>query len=122
MNKSALLFIRPAYRMLGAGLLCFFCACQPATVEQATLSDEKLAQIMADLSVADAATNGLSGYAKDSLVQVYFKQVFEVHGASLEIYEKDLRIVAQDLPRMDRLVKQAEALVTEGIAKDPSKK
>ena len=89
-------------------------ACQFSPQEQPALPDEKIAQIMADLSVAHAATTGLAGYAKDSLLQVYFKQVFEIHSVSLENYEKDLRILANDLPRMERIVKQSEDLLTEG--------
>ena len=38
--------------------------------EQPTRSDEKTAQIMADLAIADAGTYGLSGYKRDSLAQV----------------------------------------------------
>lgn len=94
-------------------LLGFLAACTPKSEEQTTLSDDKIARIMADMNIADAATTGIAGYTKDSLMHHYFKQVFEIHGVSLESYEKDLRIVAQDLERMDRIVKNAEALLTE---------
>jgi len=96
------------------GLTVFFTACQNNKQEQPILSDDKIAQIMADLSVADAATNGLTpGYTKDSLMHVYFSQTFVIHGISLDIYEKDLRILAEDLPRMERIVKEAQKLLTE---------
>jgi hypothetical protein len=77
-------------------------------VEKPTLADEKITRIMADLFVADAATHGLSGYAKDSLAQVYFQQVLQKHGTTKEEYEKDLRLIAKDLPRMEAIVKGAE--------------
>ncbi|MFN0035856.1 MAG: DUF4296 domain-containing protein [Saprospiraceae bacterium] len=102
-----------ATRVAIALALGLFSACQSNAPEQPTLPDEKIARIMADFSIADAATTGLTGYAKDSLMQVYFKQVFEMHGLTLEAYEKDLRILAQDLPRMERVVEQAEELLTE---------
>lgn len=89
-------------------------ACQSKSPEQTTLSDEKVAQIMADLSVANAATNGLSGNSKDSLMQVYFKQVFEIHNTSLEVYEKDLRIIAQDFSRMEKIAKVADDILKVG--------
>lgn len=68
---------------------------------------------MADLAIADAATTGLSGYTKDSLMQVYFKQVFDMHGTSAEVYENDLRIIASDLSKMELIVKSADDLLKE---------
>lgn len=68
---------------------------------------------MADISIAEAATTGLNGYAKDSLTQAYYKQVFEMHGVTLEAYEQDLRILARDLARMEVIVKQADEFLTE---------
>ncbi len=93
--------------------LGFLGSCQSNPADQPTLSDEKITQIMADLCVADGATNGLAGYTKDSLVHIYIKQVFELHGVTLESYEKDLRILAKDLPRMEVVVKKADELLTE---------
>lgn len=100
-----------------AAFLCLFAACQRQSVEQTAMSDEKLAQVMADLSVADAATTGLVGYQKDSLMHVYFKQVYEIHGITLEAYEKDMRIVAQDVSRLEKIVKEAEEWLNEGKKK-----
>ena len=93
--------------------LTIFGACEMNPPVQPSTPDEKIARIMADLSVADAATSGLSGYTKDSLMHVYFKQVFEINGVTLEVYESDLRILAKDLPRMESIVKQADELLTE---------
>jgi len=90
--------------------LSFFLACTD-NAEKPTLSDEKLARIMADLNIAEAATIGLAGYPKDSLIQVYIAQVFEMHGTSLEVYEKDLRIVGADLPRLKGVVDASIALL-----------
>lgn len=95
-------------------LLGFLTACQSNSSNQPVLPDEKIARIMADLSIADAATTGLAGYAKDSLMHAYFNQVFEIHGVSKENYEKDLRIVAENLVRMEEIVKKADELLTEG--------
>lgn len=97
-----------------------FFACEKK-LEQPTLPDEKIARIMADLFVADAATNGLSGYSKDSLAQIYFKQVLEMHGVTKESYEKDLRLMADDLPRLERVVQQAEALLGDGNKEEGDK-
>lgn len=88
-------------------------ACRPPA-GQAALSDEQIARVMADLYVAEAATNGLSGYPKDSLTQVYYAQVLEQHGVSLADYEKSLRILAADVPRMKAVHERASAILEPG--------
>lgn len=85
-------------------------SCEKRT-EQPTFSDEKTARIMADLYIADAATNGLSGYSKDSLAAIYIRQVLELHGTTKEEYENNLRLIANDVPRMEAVVTQAEAIL-----------
>lgn len=79
--------------------------------EQPSVSDEKMSRIMADLAIADAATNGIAGYDRDSLMQVYFNQVLELHGLTLEQHEKNLRIFANDTDRMKKMLDQAEVLL-----------
>lgn len=80
-------------------------------VEQPSLSDEVMSRIMADLYVAEAATNGLSGYKKDSLMFAYYEQVFDLHGVSRADYERDLRLIARDESRMEEMVSAATALL-----------
>jgi hypothetical protein len=89
----------------------FFLFCSTQQSEKPGIPDEKISRIMADLNVAEAATNGMSGYPKDSLMKVYFNQVFEMHGTSAEAYEKDLRLVSADLPRLQQIVLQSVKLL-----------
>ncbi len=90
--------------------LFLFAACGQGQ-EKPSIPDEKMARIMADLSIAEAATTGLTGYPKDSLMQAYFRQTLELHSVTLEDYEKNLRLYADDLPRMQQVTKQTEALL-----------
>jgi hypothetical protein len=102
------------FLILATGLQCaIFCSCQNPQKSIPVLPEDKISRIMADLAIADAATTGLSGYAKDSLMHVYFKQVFDMHGTTQEAYESDLRILATDLSRMEIVVKKADELLTE---------
>ena len=90
----------------------FVSACNFQTpVEQPTVSEDKMARILADLAIADAATNGIAGYEQDSLAQLYFRQVLEMHGLTLEQHEKNLRIFANDSGKMKELLNEAGALV-----------
>ncbi len=76
-----------------------------------SIEEAKMARIMADLAIAEAATTGLSGTAKDSLQQFYFNQTLTMHGLTLEQFEKELQIYANDLPLMMRISEEAEKLV-----------
>lgn len=89
-----------------AGLTLF--ACREKQAEQPTIPEDKMARIMSDLSIAEAATMNLGSPKKDSLMQVYFAQVFQMHGTNLEEYEKNLRIYVHDLPGLERITKQVE--------------
>lgn len=94
------------------GLLFFMAACQQ-TGEQTFLPDEKVARIMADFYIGEAATYGMSGYAKDSLAQAYYDQVFQIHGVTREQYEKNLRILVRDIPRTEAILDQVDKLLGE---------
>lgn len=105
-------FMRKSLAFSLGCLTALLFSCGEKVKEQPSLSDEKISRIMADLFTAEAATNGLSGYPKDSLMQIYFKQVLEMHQVSKEEYEKNLRLISNDLPRMEAIVKSAEALLS----------
>lgn len=84
-------------------------ACRHNTKEQPTFSQDEMLNIMTDLCYAEAATSHLTGYPRDSLNQIYFKQVFDMHKTTLEQYEQNLRIYAEDVPTMEMLIKKLEA-------------
>lgn len=108
-----MLFSRFSAKIHFLSLLVFalaFTACLPKS-EQPTLSDEKLARIMADLHLADAATTGLTGFSKDSLSRVYADQVLDLHGITLEAYEQDVRKLAQDPAHMEKVMLASKALL-----------
>ncbi len=85
--------------------------CQPA--EQTRLPEETLVRIMADLHIAEAATTGLTGFRKDSLLYLYYEQIFDLHGVERADYEHDIRLLSHDEDRMMRMVEEAEALLKE---------
>ncbi len=92
-------------------LLGWVCSLGCQSGEQPTLSDEKMAQIIADLHIAEAATKGLSGYRKDSLLYQYYEQIFAHHGVERSVYEQNMRLLAQDEARMLAVFERAEALL-----------
>lgn len=96
--------------MIALGAMLLGARCQQKT-ERPTLSDPVVARIMADLFVAEAATNGLSGYSKDSLTEIYYRQVFEMHGVAKAEYEKNVRIISKDELHIGAVVDSAVALL-----------
>ena len=95
--------------LMGLGALCTFTACWGNKTATPDISEDKMVRIMADLSIAEAATAQMSGYAKDSLTKVFYDQVFEMHQVRADQYEQNLRLYANDLPTMERIVQRVEA-------------
>ena len=101
-------------------LLLTMMACQSDQTVKADLSDEKLALIMADLSIVDASVNILTGYTKDSTANVYYRQIFDIHKVTMEQYEQSLRVIVQDLPHFERVQELAEDYFKQRLAEMPS--
>lgn len=100
--------------LIFSALFVFLMACEDKTAAKQALPDEKLSALMADLYIAEAATSGLTGYPKDSLMKVYQAQVFELHGTSAEIYEQDLRLISNDLTHLKQVVLEAQKKLESG--------
>lgn len=90
-------------------LLALF-SCQ-AKEQPPFLDDEKAAQILVDLALAESATNGLTGASKDSLFEIYQKQVFQMNGVSKDDYLENTKRLSQDIERTGRVVKRADEIL-----------
>lgn len=95
---------------MGLSVFVFLFSCKGTVAEQPGIPEDKMVHIMADLNIAEAATNNISGKQRDSMMQVYFSQVYELHGITEEEYEKDLRIYASDLDRIERMTDEVDKL------------
>lgn len=51
---------------------------------QTTWTDEQYARIVADMQVAEAAMIGLSGDRRDSVAQVYYEEIYQLHRITKE--------------------------------------
>lgn len=98
-------------------LLLVFTACQQqTTTETATISDDTLAAILADMAIAESAVSILTGYPRDSTSSEYYKQVYEIHGVTLDQFEQSMRVVVQDFQRFERIHLRAEDIFKEKLA------
>jgi fructose-1-phosphate kinase PfkB-like protein len=92
------------------------CEMSDQQANAAPLTDEKLAHIMADLAVADAAVMTMSGSLRDSVAQVLYKQVFQKHQTDVTTYEQALRVITNNEGHMSKILQQAETLVKPEVA------
>lgn len=116
-------FTRWLYPIAGLLLLSLFLTCQsnnPAATTTNVIPEAKMARILADLNIAEAATSRLNGYPKDSLMQVYFKQVLDMHSVTVEAYEMQLRAIASDPVQMENLLKNSETLLEDTLPIKPT--
>ena len=60
-----------------AGVFFLWIGCNDAPVWP--MEEEKLVNLLVDLHVAEAAANNLHGTLKDSVINVYYNQVFTIH-------------------------------------------
>jgi hypothetical protein len=93
--------------------ICWLLAasCTKKTTKQAPLTDEQLSVLMAELAIAEGATTGLSGYAKDTMARHYFRQVFTMQGVTQEAYIESYYMLAEDLPRMESVMVMADSMI-----------
>lgn len=105
-------------------LICSACQQTSAPLD---VPEDKVAKIIADLSIAEGSVIMLSGYKRDSLAHAYYKQVYEMNGITLEEYEKYLRILVIDTDRLESVLKKSEQLIkdqqppVDSLAKDSLK-
>lgn len=102
-------------------ILIFFClsfllACN-TTSEQLTIPEDKLIPLLADIHFAEAAVNNVFGEQKDSLLQIYYSQIYVFHDIGKEEFEKNMSILRKNPSRLESLYK----IVTDSIAQKESK-
>jgi Domain of unknown function (DUF4296) len=95
--------------LAGLGIACIGLSSTCSTTKpKPTLPPEKMADILADIFVADAAVASGYGPIRDSMHAYYYSQIFEIHGITHEEYKKELLIYSESLVQMDSIMQMAE--------------
>ena len=68
-----------------------------------TMDEDKLVEVLIDVHVAEAAVQMLRGATKDSVINAYYDQIFEIHGLNREAFETTMEILRTDPKRMEGL-------------------
>lgn len=90
------------YWVLIIGLLLG--ACQKENyVPSIPISQEKLVPVLADAYIAEAAINTLVGSVKDSMAEVYYVQLCEIHGITKADFDTTISIIQRHPTYMDSI-------------------
>lgn len=74
-----------------------------------TMPEDKLIKLLYDIQVAEAAIQTVHSTAKDSVVAIYYDQIFETHGIDQEILLKNIKILKKSPERSYKIYKEVLA-------------
>ncbi|MEM9885920.1 MAG: DUF4296 domain-containing protein [Bacteroidota bacterium] len=101
-------------------LLLTACIDQPK-IKDLPIEMDQLVIIMTDAYVAEAATQNFTPDIKDSISEMYYEQIFEIHNVSREEYEQSLDIIKEYPVVMDTIYSRMTRYLTALEALDPPK-
>ncbi len=67
------------------------------------LSDEEMVAILTDIHLAEAAILSLNRKLKDSVSQVYYKQIFEIHEVKDSVFYNEFEILRKQPKKVKEL-------------------
>ena len=73
---------------------------------QFTMSDDELVKLLYDVQVAEAALQTVHSDVKDSVVAIYYEQIFEIHGATQEILLKNIEVLKENPDKSHQIYKK----------------
>jgi hypothetical protein len=90
--------------LLSALAILLLVGCLSNHEEQLPISEAKLGDILLDIHVAETAMNQLQiGPKKDSLANLYYDQIAEIHQVDREVMDTCLAIIQRNPEMMDRI-------------------
>ncbi len=67
------------------------------------IDEDKLVEVLIDVHVAEAAVQTLRGATKDSMINLYYDQICEIHAVNREEFETSMEILRNDPKRLEEL-------------------
>lgn len=95
----------------------FLLGCSNNTIPALPIDSEKLVHIMADAYLAEAAAQGYGTEVKDSVLQVYYQQIFTIHGIDQVAFDSAINIVKRH-PKLAESVYAAVERHLEALEKE----
>lgn len=79
-------------------------ACKKDTIVL-TMPTAKMVSILADIHVAESAAGYLSGTKKDSVVSIYYQQIYEIHSVKAEEVKQNLDALKREPAQLEKVYK-----------------
>jgi len=99
------------------GIMMLFAACKktspPVTFLQPDLAEDKMIAILLDIHVAEAAVQMERANKKDSLLHLYYQDIYRIHNITKEDFERNLEAWFDNPEVADQLYEK----VIEGLNK-----
>ena len=106
-TRRVLYPVQAPYAGLGLPALAFLLlfvlnACQQKPARPA-IDEDKLVEVLIDVHVAEAAVQALRGATKDSMLNVYYGQIGEIHGLDMQEFETTMETLRNDPKYLEAL-------------------
>ena len=85
-----------------SGLALFSCG-KP---KQCILPDDQLVRVLADIQIAESAAQSLISPVKDSVLEAYYQQIYEIHGVEESQFRECYAELQANPDRMNALFEQ----------------
>ncbi len=94
------------------GLLLFVFVATACSEKKTTLiPEDKFVKVFVDAYLAEIAAQPYVREEKDSIINVYFDKIYEIHGVTMEEFNKTLDAMQNDPIRMDSLYSKSMELL-----------
>ena len=80
------------YHIAALFLILQLSSCQ-SSQEDYKIEPQKMVEVIGDIHIAEVALQSVSVTLKDSMAEVYYDQVFEIHGVQSDDFYHDVNII-----------------------------
>ncbi len=101
------MFKKPQLKFLGLVLLFSFLACGKGG--PMPISEKTLVLVTIDMHYAEAAVQNVYGRQKDSLLKVYYQEIFGLYKIKQEDYIESMRMLQNDSKRFDKFYNEVKS-------------
>ncbi|MCB0568259.1 MAG: DUF4296 domain-containing protein [Phaeodactylibacter sp.] len=65
------------------------------------IEEGKLVSVLIDVHLAEAAAQNLRGHTKDSILDMYYEQIFKIHGLDQATFESTMLSIRENPERLE---------------------